>query len=171
MLRRVTLMLTLATITAVVLALQAGTVPAAPKTSGATEPIRCKAGKVCQGTSGNDVFIGSEGNDNIRPMGGDDKIYANGGDDAVAHSYGKDTIYGGDGADTLRGGFDDDQIFDGDGKKDSTGAVIHDDDHDLLDCAYLTSRGDTGDKDAGYGAEKTDPFPDTVVDCSNRDDQ
>jgi arylsulfatase A-like enzyme len=112
-----------------------------------------------------------EGNDNIRPMAGDDTVYAYGGDDEVGHSGGKDTIYGGPGADTLRGGFGDDHIYDYDGTKDSTGAFVHDDAHDLLDCAYLTSRGDTGENDVGYGAEKTDPFPDTVVDCSNRDDQ
>jgi len=164
-------MLSLAAMTAVVLILQAGTLPAAPKTSGATDPIRCKAGKVCQGTSGNDVIYGSEGNDNIRPMAGDDTVYAYGGDDEVGHSGGKDTIYGGPGADTLRGGFGDDHIYDHDGTKDSTGAFVHDDAHDLLDCAYLTSRGDTGENDVGYGAEKTDPFPDTIVDCSNRDDQ
>jgi Ca2+-binding RTX toxin-like protein len=165
MLRRVTLLLILVVMTAVVLTLGAGTVPAAPKTSGGTGAIECKAGKVCQGTSGNDMIIGSEGNDNIRPMGGDDTVYANGGADAVAHSYGNDTIYGGPGADTLRGGFDYDVIYGN--TPDSTGADVPDGARDLLDCAYIASRGDSGD-DTGEG----EPRPnDTVVDCSNRDDQ
>jgi Ca2+-binding RTX toxin-like protein len=159
MLRRATLVLTLAAITTVVLALGAGMAPAAPKTGGGTGPIQCKAGKVCQGTSGNDTIIGSEENDNIRPMGGDDTVYANGGADDVAHSYGNDYIEGGPGSDTLRGGFGLDTIYDY--KAGSPGDGVH----DLLDCAYLTSRGDSG-KDEGIGEAR-----DTVVDCSNRDDQ
>jgi Ca2+-binding RTX toxin-like protein len=155
------LILTLAAITAVVLALEAGGAPAAPKkTGGGKEPIQCEAGKVCQGTPGDDVINGSPGNDNINPYGGNDRVFAGAGDDYVHHSYGNDYIEGGDGADTLRGGFGNDTIYDnepgkGDGK------------HDLLDCAWLASRGDRG-QDEGFG----EPRPiDTVVDCSNRDDQ
>ncbi len=161
MLSHATLMLTMATITAVVLALGAGTAPAAPKTggTGAAKPIECKSGKVCQGTSGDDTIIGSPGNDNIRPGEGNDKVYAGAGDDAVGHSYGNDYIEGGPGSDTLRGGFGFDVIYDD--KAGSPGDGVY----DLLDCAYLTSRGDSG-KDEGNGEET-----DTVVDCSNRDDQ
>jgi Ca2+-binding RTX toxin-like protein len=119
---------------------------------------------VCHGTSGDDTIIGSPGNDNIRRGEGNDKVYAGAGDDAVGHSYGNDTIEGGPGSDTLRGGFGDDKIYDN-----TVGS--HDEDHDLVDCAYLTTRGDTGEEDVGYGSERSDPFPDTVVDCSNRDDQ
>ncbi len=158
MLQRATLMLTLAAITAVVLALEAGGAPAAPKQTGADKPIYCEAGKVCKGTSGPDTIIGSDGDDDINPFGGDDTVLAGLGNDSVRHSYGKDHIEGGPGADTLRGGFDHDKIYDnspgqGDGE------------HDLLDCAWLASRGDSG-PDEGFG-EQTD----TVVDCSNRDDQ
>lgn len=162
MLRRATLMLTLAAITAVVLALEAGGAPAAPKQteSGKQQPIYCEAGKVCKGTSGPDTIIGSDGDDDINPFGGDDKVYAGLGNDSVRHSYGKDYIEGGPGADTLRGGFDHDTIYDN-----SPGQG--DGDHDLLDCAWLASRGDSG-PDEGFG----EPSPtDTVVDCSNRDDQ
>jgi|SRR5215204_509951 len=166
MLRRAILPLTLAAVTAVVFALGAGTAPAAPKTktSGVGETITCVAGKVCKGTPYDDVIYGSDGNDKIHPFAGDDKVYAGAGDDVVGHSYGADYIEGGPGADTLRGGFDYDEIYDnspgqGDGE------------HDLLDCAFLTSRGDTvpegeGFKDEGFGEET-----DTIVDCSNRDDQ
>ncbi len=161
MLGRTTLMLKTATITAVVLVLGAGMAPAAPKTggTGAAQPIQCKSGKVCHGTSGDDTIIGSPGNDNIRPGEGDDKVYAGAGDDAVGHSYGNDTIEGGPGSDTLRGGFGFDKIYDNTASSPGDGA------HDLLDCAYLTTRGDSGE-DAGYGETG-----DTVVDCSNRDDQ
>ena len=161
MLRRATALLVLAAITAVVLALQASGAPAAPKQPrSGTEPIHCEAGKVCKGTSGPDIIYGSDGDDDINPYGGDDKVYAGRGNDSVRHSYGKDYIEGGPGDDTLRGGFDHDTIYDN-----SPGQG--DGDHDLLDCAWLDSRGDSG-PDEGFG----EPYPtDTVVDCSNRDDQ
>lgn len=153
--RRVTLMLTLAAITAVVLTVGAG---GAPAEEGG---IRCVSGKVCKGTGGNDLIYGSEGNDDINPFGGDDTVYANGGDDNVRHSYGNDTIWGGTGSDTLRGGFGLDEIYG------NTASTPGDGVRDLIDCAYLGSRGDPG-PDVGFG----DPRPiDTVVDCSNRDDQ
>ena len=155
MLRRATLMLTLAAITAVVLAVGAGGAPAA-------EPINCVSGKVCKGDSGDNLIIGSEGNDDINPFGGNDTVYANGGDDNVRHSYGDDIIRGGTGADTLRGGFGHDTIY-GNAPQ-PRGGDAPDGAHDLIDCAYLGTRGDTG-PDLGYG-EPTD----TVVDCSNRDD-
>jgi Ca2+-binding RTX toxin-like protein len=156
MLRRVTLMLTLAAITAVVLTVGAGGAPAQD-----ANRIDCVSGKVCKGDSRDNLIIGSEGNDSINPFGGDDTVYANGGNDNVRHSYGKDTIWGGTGADTLRGGFALDKIYG------NTPSTLGGDGRDLIDCAYLASRGNTG-QDEGFG----EPYPtDIVVDCSNRDDQ
>jgi Ca2+-binding RTX toxin-like protein len=157
MLRRVTLLLALAAITAVMLTVGAGGAPA-------EEGIRCVPGKVCKGDSGDNVIFGTKGSDNINPFGGHDTVYAYGGDDYVHHSYGDDTIHGGAGADTLRGGFGHDTIY---GNQPS--ATNPEDDEpdsadDLIDCAYLGSRGDPG-PDVGYGNDN-----DVVVDCSNRDD-
>jgi Ca2+-binding RTX toxin-like protein len=177
MLRRVILMLTLAAITAVLVALEAGGAPVAVNTtSDGQTTIECaqQKAKVCKGTSGNDLIYGSQANDDINPFGGDDKVYANGGDDSVRHSYGNDTIWGGTGADTLRGGFDLDTIYGNEPTTDPTSGEtgnLSDDAHDLIDCAFLDSRGNTGD-DMGFGAEEQAPVrDDTVVDCSNRDDQ
>ena len=158
-------MITLAAITAAMLALVASGAPAAPQ-----KTITCVAGKVCKGTSGPDVIIGSKGSDDINPFGGNDTVYADppgsstGGNDTVRHSYGDDYIEGGPGADTLRGGFDDDTLYGN--RPERSDKDVPDGAHDLVDCAWLASRGDTGEKDVGYG-EQTD----TVVDCSNRDDQ
>jgi Ca2+-binding RTX toxin-like protein len=162
-LRRVTLMLTLAAITAVVATIGAGGAPAA-------EPIDCaqQKAKVCKGTGGNDLIYGSRGIDDINPFGGNDTVYANGGDDSVRHSYGDDIIWGGTGADTLRGGFGNDTIYGNKPATTLTGAQsddIGDSARDLIDCAYLGSRGDSG-LDVGYGG---DPNKDVVVDCFNRD--
>jgi Ca2+-binding RTX toxin-like protein len=154
MLPRVTLMLTLAAIAAVVLTVGAGGAPA-------EESIHCVSGKVCKGDSRDNLIIGSEEKDDINPFGGNDTVYANGGDDNVRHSYGNDIIWGGTGADTLRGGFGLDKIYG------NTASTPGGDSRDLIDCAYLASRGNTG-QDEGFG----DPYPtDIVVDCSNRDDQ
>ena len=156
MLRRVTLMLTLAAFTAVVATIGAGGSPAA-------EPIDCaqQKAKVCKGTGGNDLIYGSEGKDDINPFGGDDEVYADGGDDSVRHSYGDDIIWGGPGSDTLRGGFGHDTIYGNQPSTTDPEADVGDSAPDLIDCAYLASRGDPG-PDVGYG-EPTD----TVVDCSN----
>jgi Ca2+-binding RTX toxin-like protein len=157
MVRRVTLMLTLAAITAVVVLTVK--VSGAPAVAGG--PIYCVSGKVCKGDSGDNLIIGSQGNDDINPFGGDDTVYASGGDDSVRHSYGNDTLWGGTGSDTLRGGFGLDKIYG------NTASTPGDGVRDLIDCAYLGSRGDPG-PDVGFG----DPYPtDIVVDCSNRDDQ
>jgi Ca2+-binding RTX toxin-like protein len=168
MLRRVTLMFTLAAIAAVLLALGAGGTAAGVKPT-TSEPIKCadQKGNVCQGTGNSDTIIGTDGDDNISPGFGDDVVYAGPGNDQVRHSGGKDDIEGGPGADTLRGGFGLDTIFGNAPTTDrKTGQVIDsaDNSHDLIDCAYLESRGDP-QPDEGYG-EPTD----TVVDCSNRDD-
>jgi Ca2+-binding RTX toxin-like protein len=176
MLPRVILMLTLAAIAAALLALGAGGAPAAVNTtSDGQTTIDCaqQKAKVCKGTSGNDLIYGSQANDDINPFGGDDKVYANGGNDSVRHSYGNDTIWGGTGADTLRGGFDLDTIYGNEPTTLPTGHTgdLSDGAHDLIDCAFLDSRGNTGD-DRGFGAEEENPVrDDTVVDCSNRDDQ
>jgi Ca2+-binding RTX toxin-like protein len=160
MLRRVTLMLTLAAITVVVLTVGAG---GAPAEEGKT--VNCVPGKVCKGDSKDNLIIGSEGNDDINPFGGHDTVYANGGDDNVRHSYGNDTIWGGTGADTLRGGFGHDTIYGNQPSNTNSEADESDSARDLIDCAYLASRGDPG-PDLGYGSGN-----DVVVDCSNRDDQ
>ena len=164
MLRRVTLMCTLAAITAVVvLTLTAGGAPAEPG-----KTIQCVSGKVCKGTTKDDTIYGSSGDDDISPGSGADTVYAADGNDLVRHSGGNDYIEGGLGTDTLRGGFGLDKIFANAPSTDLiSGQVIDsaDNDHDLVDCAYLVSRGDPK-PDLGYG-EPTD----TVVDCSNRDDQ
>src|SRR5215213_5953012 len=165
MLGRVILILSLSAIAAALLALGAGG-------AFAQDPIQCVSGKVCQGTSGNDTIYGSTGDDDISPGFGDDIVYAYGGADQVRHSGGNDYIEGGPGADTLRGGFGLDTIF-GNAKTTTTDTIsgqrqvidAADGDHDLVDCAYIESRGDPK-PDRGYGERS-----DTVVDCSNRDDQ
>ena len=143
---------------------------AAPKGKGdATLPrtIICEEGtSACQGTSGPDIIYGTKDSDVIIPYAGDDTVYAGDGNDEVRHSFGNDTIYGGEGSDTLRGGFDRDRIY---GNTPQTPDVVGaadtaDSAHDLIDCAYLGSRKDSG-PDEGFGE-----LSDTVVDCSNRDD-
>src|SRR5215203_4716900 len=90
MLRRATLMLTLAAIAVLVVA------PAVQ-----SKTVTCKSGQVCKGTNADDWIFGSPGNDNIRPMGGNDYVFGNGGADQVAHSYGDDRIFGGFGRDII----------------------------------------------------------------------
>jgi Ca2+-binding RTX toxin-like protein len=166
MLRRVILILSLSAIAAALLALGAGG-------AFAQDPIQCKSGKVCQGTSGNDTIYGSPGDDAISPGFGDDIVYGYGGADQVRHSGGNDYIEGGPGADTLRGGFGLDTIF-GNAKATTTNPIsgelqvidAADSAHDLVDCAYIESRGDP-QPDMGYGEQPDD----TVVDCSNLDEQ
>jgi Ca2+-binding RTX toxin-like protein len=147
--------------------LASGLVLAAPK--GATI-TRCSAGNPCVGTSGPDMIYGTEfsdeisalgGNDKIIPYAGDDRVLAGDGNDEVRHSVGSDYIEGGTGADTLRGGFGIDTIYGN--TPQSQGVDASDGSRDLIDCAYLESRGDVG-QDVGYGnsAER-----DTVVDCFN----
>ena len=166
MLRRVILILSLSAIAAALLALGAAG-------AFAQDPIQCKSGKVCQGTRGNDTIYGSPGADDISPGFGDDKVYAYGGADQVRHSGGNDYIEGGPGSDTLRGGFGLDTIF-GNAKTTTTDPIsgkvqvidATDGAHDLVDCAYIESRGDP-EPDLGYGEQPDD----TVVDCSNMDEQ
>jgi hypothetical protein len=183
MLRRMILMLTLAAIAAVVV------VPAAQ-----SKTVTCQPGKVCKGTDVSDLIIGSPENDNIRAFNGADYVFANGGNDVVAHSGGADWIFGGCGSDTLRGGFGLDRVFAnmpsglypvGTTCVNITAALtaaqitalenailaqtmrdVADDVRDLVDCAYLDTRGDPL-SDVGYGRDSRD----VVVDCSNRDDQ
>lgn len=166
MLRRVILILSLSAIAAALLALGAAG-------AFAQDPIQCKSGKVCQGTRGNDTIYGTPGADDISPGFGDDKVYAYGGADQVRHSGGNDYIEGGPGSDTLRGGFGLDTIF-GNAKTTTTDPIsgkvqvidAADGAHDLVDCAYIESRGDP-EPDLGYGEQPDD----TVVDCSNTDEQ
>ena len=183
MLRRATLMLTLAAIAVLVVA------PAVE-----SKTVTCKSGHVCKGTNADDWIFGSPGNDSIRPMGGNDYVFGNGGADQVAHSYGNDRIFGGCGSDTVRGGFGLDRIFanmpDGLYPPGTTCVSITaplsvdqitiaehalndvpDGAHDLVDCAWIASRGDP-QPDEGFGSvEEGGVRDDTIVDCSNRDDQ
>lgn len=164
--RRVFLILSLSAIAAALLALGAGG-------AFAKDPIQCKSGKVCQGTRGNDTIYGTPGDDAISPGFGDDIVYAYGGADQVRHSGGNDYIEGGPGADTLRGGFGLDTIF-GNARTTTTEPIsgqvqvidAADGAHDMVDCAYIESRGDPK-PDLGYGEQPDD----TVVDCSNMDEQ
>ena len=169
MLRRVILILSLSAIAAALLALGAGGAPAEP---GKTIWCKDQKGNVCQGTTKDDTIYGTPGGDDISPGFGDDIVYGYGGADQVRHSGGNDYVEGGPGADTLRGGFGLDTIF-GNAKTSITDPIsgqrqvidAADGDHDLVDCAYIESRGDPK-PDRGYGERS-----DTVVDCSNRDDQ
>ena len=157
------IVLLLATIALAVL-LAGGLALAAPRGETTTTTINCTAGASCQGTSGPDIIYGTNSVDVIIPYSGNDTVYAYGGNDEVRHSFGDDTIYGGTGADTLRGGFDHDRIYGNEPTTDFT-ADVSDGARDLIDCAYLGSRKDSG-PDLGYGSDN-----DVVVDCSNRDDQ
>jgi Ca2+-binding RTX toxin-like protein len=145
--------------------LASGLVLAAPKGVTIT---RCSAGVPCVGTSGPDMIYGTEFSDEISALGGDDKIIpyaeddrvlAGDGNDEVRHSVGGDYIEGGSGADTLRGGFGIDTIYGNTPRSQSVDAP--DGSRDLIDCAYLESRGDVG-QDVGYGNSAD---RDTVVDC------
>src|SRR5215218_7044961 len=171
MLRRIALMLTLAAIAVLVAA------PAAE-----SKTLTCKSGQVCKGTNAADVIVGSTGNDNIRPMGGNDYVFANGGDDQVAHSYGNDRIFGGCGSDTVRGGFGLDRIFanmpeglyppgstcvsitapltvDQTTAAEQAEKDVADRAHDLVDCAWIASRGDP-EPDKGFGSAEVGDTPD-----------
>jgi Ca2+-binding RTX toxin-like protein len=151
--------------------LAGGLALAAPKGGSATTTIYCSetASSSCQGTSGPDTIYGTAYSDVIIPYGGDDSVYAGDGNDEVRHSFGKDHIDGGLGADTLRGGFGNDMIY---GNKPAQILTrdqsddVGDGTRDLIDCAYLASRGNSG-PDEGYGGDPAD----VVVDCSNWDDQ
>jgi Ca2+-binding RTX toxin-like protein len=142
--------------------LASGLALAAPNGGTTTTTIYCKVGTSCQGTSGPDIIYGTPSADVIIPYAGNDIVKAGGGNDEVRHGFGDDYIEGGLGADTLRGGFDRDTIY---GYTPQTpGVDTADSARDLIDCAYLGSRKDTG-PDEGFGN-----LSDTVVDCSNRDD-
>ena len=88
-----------------------------------------------KGTPKADKLYGTEQADNINPFNGDDYVDAKGGDDYVHHSYGNDTIDARDG------------------------------EVDLVDCAYLTQRGDGADTKA-YDTAYAD-YQNTVVDCKD----
>ena len=149
--------------------LASGLALAAPKGGNTITYIDCNlvGSTSCQGTSGPDIIYGTESSDVIIPYAGNDKVYARGGNDEVRHGYGDDYIEGGPGADTLRGGFDRDTIYGNTPRtSDVDAADTADNARDLIDCAYLGSRKDSG-PDKGFG----EPIgTDTVVDCSNRDD-
>ena len=114
-------------------------------------------------------------------MGGNDYVFGNGGADEVAHSYGDVRIFGGCGSNTVRGGFGLDRIFanmpDGLYPSGTTCVSITaplsaeqstaleravndvtDRAHDLVDCAWIASRGDP-QPDKGFGSEEVGDFP------------
>jgi Ca2+-binding RTX toxin-like protein len=160
---------------ALAMVLAAGLAFAAPKdgiNTTVTTVIDCsdETTSSCQGTSGPDTIYGSTSADVIIPYGGNDFVYAYGGNDEVRHSFGNDHIEGGPGADALRGGFGNDMIYGNRPATTLTGAQsddVGDSTRDLIDCAFLASRKDSG-PDVGYGGDRN---TDVVVDCSNRDDQ
>jgi Ca2+-binding RTX toxin-like protein len=83
-----------------------------------------------------------------------------------------DYIEGGTGADTLRGGFGDDTIYGNvpvptELRTGEQSDDVGDGAPDLVDCAYLVTRGDSSGQDVGFGGDSMD----MVVDCSNWDDQ
>src|SRR5215203_2417463 len=137
-----------------VMLLAGGLAFAAPKGGTNTTVVDCSDENTssCQGTSGPDIIYGTTSADVIIPYGGDDFVYAYGGNDEVRHSFGNDLIEGNKPATTLTGAQSDD---------------VGDSTRDLIDCAYLESRGNSG-PDVGYGGDRN---TDVVVDCSNRDDQ
>ena len=186
-----TLMLTLAAIAVLVVA------PVAQ--SETPNLVFCKKGHSCKGTFGQDWIFGTSANDRILPMSGEDYVFGNGGNDDVAHSYDADMIFGGCGSDTVRGGGDSDTIYanmpttlrttgtDCRAITDPLDSVtidaikalnpgiqtndVPDRSHDLVDCAWLSSR-DEPRPDLGFGQVLgSDTVKDTVVDCYNRDDQ
>jgi Ca2+-binding RTX toxin-like protein len=186
-LRTITLMLTLAARAVLVVA------PVAQ--SETPNLVFCKKGHSCKGTFGQDWIFGTSANDRILPMSGEDYVFGNGGNDAVAHSYDADMIFGGCGSDTVRGGGGLDTIYANmpttlrtdastcraitqplDSSTISTIRALDDSNqandvpdgvYDLVDCAWLRSREDPT-PDVGFGEPRG---RDTVVDCSNRDDQ
>ena len=97
-------------------------------------------------------FLGTAFNDPLFVTEGDDYLKGRAGDDYLDAAGGNDMIYGNKPATTLTGAQSDD---------------VGDSTRDLIDCAYLESRGNSG-PDVGYGGDRN---TDVVVDCSNRDDQ
>ncbi len=73
------------------------------------------AGKVIEGSAGNDALPGTAYDDVIIGRAGDDLINAGDGDDIIFGSAGNDEIYAGDGDDIVYGGAGDDLIFGGAG--------------------------------------------------------
>ena len=154
MLRRATLMLTLAAIAVLVMA------PA-----GQSKTVTCKSGQVCKGTNAADWIFGGCGSDTVRGGFGLDIIYANRPiglfasgtpckDTAVTAPLSQEQI---DAIEALDINSQANDVADGA--------------HDLVDCAWLGSRGDP-EPDVGFGQRiDSDTVSDTVVDCSNRDDQ
>jgi Ca2+-binding RTX toxin-like protein len=139
---------------------------------------------------GNDYVFGNSGNDRVAHSYGDDRIFGGCGSDTVRGGFGFDRIY----ANMPESWFNMSFPWPRDGNvncasvttsgssglpltqittlakaagEDVDDSVNDSPSHDLVDCAWLGSRGDEG-SDKGFGQ----PTPtDTVVDCSNRDDQ
>ena len=194
MLRRAILMLTLAAIAVLVVA------PAAESKSVTCKSGQvCKgtnADDVIIGSTGNDNIRPMGGNDYVFANGGNDVVAHSYGNDRIFGGCGSDTVRGGFGLDRIyanmpaswplmgtdspcayitQGTLPPNQSF-------TTLAQAQGDDvpdiaHDLVDCAWIASREDPK-PDVGFGSAEVGEPPgapdvrdDTVVDCSNRDDQ
>lgn len=196
MLQRVILMLTLAAIAVLVMA------PAAQsKTVTCKSGQVCKGTNAADwifGSPGNDNIRPMGGNDYVFGNGGADQVAHSYGDDRIFGGCGGDTVRGGFGLDRIYANvpviwsdmpvswYPQDNITCASvtaslnltlaqitALAEAVGDDVDDRAHDLVDCAWLGSRGDDG-PDEGFGQPTDAVFPvvpDTVVDCSNRDDQ
>jgi Ca2+-binding RTX toxin-like protein len=195
MLRRIALMLTLAAIAVLVVA------PAAQSKTVPCQPGKvCKgtnAADVIVGSQGNDNIRPMGGNDYVFANGGDDQVAHSYGDDRIFGGCGRDTVRGGFGLDRIFANMPTSWPLLGTdspcahitqdtlppGQSFTTlaqaeGADVPDSAHDLVDCAWIASREDP-QSDEGFGSVEDlidgtlgdTLVDDTVVDCSNRDDQ
>jgi Ca2+-binding RTX toxin-like protein len=159
------------------------------------------------GSQGDDNIRSMGGDDYVFANGGDDQVAHSYGADRIFGGCGNDTVRGGFGSDRIYANMPESwqlpvmtcpgatditkdyldtltptQITDLVKAADLTQAEgaddVPDSAHDLVDCAWLGSRGDN-EVDEGFGSveDLIDGTPgdtvvdDTVVDCSNRDDQ
>ena len=191
MLRRAILMLTLAAIAVLVVA------PAAESKSVTCKSGQvCKgtnADDVIIGSTGNDNIRPMGGNDYVFANGGDDEVAHSYGDDRIFGGCGRDTVRGGFDRDRIYANMPASWALMGTDRPcahitpgtlppnqsfmtlaQAEGDDIPDSAHDLVDCAWIASREDPR-PDVGFGSGEVGDDPDvpddTVVDCSNRDDQ
>jgi Ca2+-binding RTX toxin-like protein len=141
---------------------------------------------------GDDYVFANSGSDQVAHSYGDDRIFGGCGSDTVRGGFGFDRIY----ANMPQSWINmpvtwnpsqppftcahitahpnnpptQDQINHITALAEAVGDDVDDQAGDLVDCAWLGSRGDEG-PDEGFGQPRDAAVPDTVVDCSNRDDQ
>jgi Ca2+-binding RTX toxin-like protein len=198
MLRRATLMFILAATAVLVVA------PAVEgKTVTCKSGQVCKGTNAADwifGSAGNDNIRAMGGNDYVFGNGGADAVAHSYGDDLIFGGCGSDTVRGGFGLDIIYANRPIGLFASGTPCRDAAVTValsreqidaiealsvnsqdsqandVADGAHDLVDCAWLGSRGDP-EPDVGFGqyvlrdGTVSDTVKDTVVDCSNRDDQ